>query len=121
MGNPLRSFIALLLALLVASPLCCCAAASVSPVETRSCCSGRGNDAPERNAPDHACPCKAKEPRELAKEIQLPALAALDVPPASPAPGNALAGAVLEVVRPATDAASPPPRARLSWYSRWLI
>ena len=120
--NVFRSIAAVLLALVVASPLCCCAGESVSSAQSHSCCSrANGQDSKRKNDDGHACLCKSKEPRDNAKHLTLPtAPPVADLPPTQ--------GVDIPAVAPAGDAPvtarnqlRAPPGSLLAWYSRWLI
>ena len=119
--NPFRSIVATLLAFLIASPLCCCPAkAEGPPTPAKSCCVAKTGEKKEKQKD---CPCswKAKEPREKAKDLELPCSAAMPLLPVA----QDLAWLPAPVVDYVAVCATPhtgcdPPRLLLARYSRWL-
>jgi hypothetical protein len=119
--NPFRSITALLLAFLVAVPLCCCSLEAADAPARHACCAGGDKNGDDDKAP-HACACRSKEPRDEAKNIELPAH---QVAPFVPVVQD-LGYLNQPFVRSEPMAGTPhtgcdPPRLRLAIYSRWLI
>ncbi|MCB1130546.1 MAG: hypothetical protein KDN05_05410 [Verrucomicrobiae bacterium] len=120
--NRFRSIAAVLLALVVASPLCCCAGESVCSAKRHSCCSRTERpDSQRRDDDGHACLCKSKEPRDSLKQLALSA-----APQVADMPDSQ--GVDIPVVLRSGDTRAPactqlraPPGCLLAWYSRWLI
>lgn len=123
--NAFRSILALVLAILVASPLCCCASGCGDGAPERAACCQALPDQDDGQAPDkepHVCACKVKNPRDEAKAETLP----VD-------PGLTLLPLVqdLSYLCPSFVARLPvantpyngcdPPRLLLARYARWLI
>jgi len=121
--NPFRSIVAALLAFLIASPMCCCLAkAEATPAPAKSCCVEKAGGS-EKKEKQKNCPCsfKMKEPREKAKDLDLPGIAVeLSLPPVQD-----LAWLVVPVTEYVPVCNTPhtgcdPPRLLLARYSRWL-
>lgn len=73
--NLLRAALALLLSILMGTPLCCCAAQAENPNtgQSSSCCHAAQDAGEDQDQPnEHICACRSKEPREAAKELLLP-------------------------------------------------
>ena len=119
--SPFRSITALLLAFLVAAPLCCCTLEAADAPARQACCAG-GEEKGDDDKMPHACACKSKEPRGDAKNFEVP----FDqVTPFVPVVQD-LGYLSQPFVRSEPMAGMPhtgcdPPRLRLAWYSRWLI
>jgi len=119
--NSFRSITALLLAFLVAVPLCCCSLkAADSPAQQTCCSQSKKNDGNEKVPCE--CACKSKEPRDEVRNFELP----LDqVTPFVPVVQD-LGYLSRPFVRREPMAGTPhtgcdPPRLRLAIYSRWLL
>jgi len=122
--NSFRTLLATLLAILIASPPCCCFGQAADGPARRSCCEARANSGgkEEPGKAPHACACKAKEPRDQVKNLELPPHMALLLEPVlldlgclSPPAAVPLAMAFM----PHTGC--DPPRLLLARYSRWLV
>lgn len=119
--NPLRSITALLLAILVAVPLCCCSLGAADAPAHQTCCSS-GDKGEDDNKVPQACACKSKEPRDEAKNFELPLNQVTAFVPVV----QDLGYLNQPFVRSEPMAGTPhtgcdPPRLRLAIYSRWLI
>lgn len=86
----------------------------------RTCCVEK-KDSGEQDKTPCACACKAKEPREKAKDLELPSIAVLPLMPV----GGDLSWLTPPAMGRLPMAAMPhtgcdPPRLLLARYSRWL-
>lgn len=118
--NPLRSIIAVLLAIVVAAPLCCCTLQAADAPARQACCAGGENSGDEKGP--HACACKAKEPRDEVKSFDLPAHLAVALVPTVQDLGYLARPEKLHQPMAGTPhTGCDPPRLRLAIYSRWLI
>jgi hypothetical protein len=118
--NPLRSIIATLLAFLIASPLCCCTA-KAEVQAPKSCCVEKGSKPVKKDKEPCACACKVKEPREKAKDLELPCNVAVPFVPVVQDLSWLAAPVVVHVPMAGTPhTGCDPPRLLLARYSRWL-
>jgi len=116
--NLFHSIIAVLLALVLASPLCCCASGVREAAETPCCASSQQPD----DRPSHDCVCESAEPRDAAKILDLPANSGIPLIPAN----DSLtllepAGLIVPAKQLAPRTGCDPPRLALVRLSRWLI
>ena len=122
--NPFSVILSVLLAFVIASPLCCCAAEVCGPETERSCCeknSSGGSDEGDGGGP-HVCSCKTKEPRDEAKTCGLPTKT--EAPFIPVVEDLSFLFRAIEVILPPTSvqaAGCDPPRLLMARYSRWLI
>ncbi|MGB6222147.1 hypothetical protein [Haloferula sp.] len=118
--TPFRSITALLLAFLVAVPLCCCSLEAADAPARQACCAGGENQGDEKGP--QACACKSKEPRDEAKifEFRLDQVAAM-VPTVQDLGYLSQPLLQSEPMAGMSHSGCDPPRLRLAWYSRWLI
>lgn len=120
--NPFRSILATLLALLIASPLCCCTAKAADAPARPSCCELKVDSKGNSESEPHACACNAKQPRDEAKNFEVPHDIAVLLEPVV----VDLAYLSPPVIERSPMALTPhtgcdPPRLLLARYSRWLI
>lgn len=117
----LRNIIAVMLALVIASPICCCTMTANHSEKAPSCCgTAGGKKSPDKN--HSACLCVAKQPKELSKAIIIPTDHAVALEP----PFFEIRIADLSPEVEALPVAQPrdfsdPPGLFLAMYSRWLI
>ncbi len=119
--NLIRSVLAAVFAILIASPACCCTAGKAEePVETRHCCGGTGEE--KKQLPDH-CACTAKQPKQLEDPPVLPVFTAVELPPVLESSGDVGIPAVPVRDAPPVDFRSDtgPPSRRLAVLQRFLI
>ncbi len=118
--NLLRSFLAILFAIVIVNPACCCTAQATPKEAVHSCCGGKK----EKKSPaPHECACRAKDPRLSEDPPALPSFTAIELPPLYPA------AEMLALPMPEErDRATPdfhldtgPPRMRLMLFQRLLL
>lgn len=120
-----RATLALLLSILMGAPLCCCAygAEDANAGQPSSCChAAQTSDKGEEQPNDHICACRSKEPRETAKELQLPGSLGieLDRPVVEIVDLVVLEPKKVIVTKANYRGCDPPTRLRLARLSRWL-
>lgn len=120
-----RATLALLMSILMGTPLCCCAVETeeANAGQPSSCCHAAQSSGDAQEQPgDHICACRSKEPREAAKELQLtgnqvtePYLGVVEfLDPLVAEPVVVITG------RADHSGGDPPTRLRLARLSRWL-
>jgi hypothetical protein len=122
----LRHITAMLLAILIANPLCCCfAQADVAGEEAVHSCCSRPAPADEEAPVNAPCPgCQAKNPRLADGSTPLVISTAFFELPAIFAPRFDLPGLAQDLQglnREPVTPAPPPPRLRLALQQRYLI
>jgi hypothetical protein len=118
--NLLRSFLAILFAIVIVNPACCCTGQPTPKEAVHGCCGGKK----EKYAPvPHDCACRAKEPRLIEDPPALPGFTVIELPPLYPAAETRALPLPVATSIPALDIHldTGPPRQRLMLLQRLLI